>query len=244
MLLLKLILFFILIFNPACDDADTGEKLIEYPLYVQGNSQAASFTSGDGWQIQLESAKMVFGNLLLCSHLPTFTKDSLTDCGEVMGEFAGAAEVDVLSDEEVNLGMVMGITGQIHSAGYNFGFIWMSSQGEPVFLNPVNKERSIYLKGNASRDASSFEFEFEIDVVPAKQGITGVGGISLKADVSSQTRSLKLVTDPSDWLAGIEFGKIANWEGEIKTIGPGNLQYNTLYYNIAGGQIIAFEFEN
>ncbi|MGM0596638.1 MAG: hypothetical protein ACQES9_06320 [Myxococcota bacterium] len=238
----KLILIIIIIIIPACDDANTGEKLVEYPLSVQGNSQAASFTSGDGWQIQLEAARMVFGNLILCSHLPTFSKDSLTDCGEVMGEFAGAAEFDALSDEELNLGMVTGITGQIHSVGYNFGFIWMSSQSDPVFINPEKEKRSIYLKGNATRDASSFDFEFAIDVIPAKQGITSVGGVELEANVSSRTHSLQLVTDPRAWLAGIEFGKIAAWEGEIKTMEPGNLQYNTLYYNIAGGQIITFEF--
>ena len=228
----------------SCQNGSTGQEMIEYPLFAKGEN-VTDFVSKDGWNIHLTSAKLIFGPLKLCAHVPTFqykSGDSLTDCGTVMGESTKAVVFDALNPEEQQLSMITGITGQVHSAAYDFGITWISGQGNPTVMDDELGGMSVLAEGTATKDASSFDFKFEIAITPHHEGVSTVSGISAEGNCDSSTQKLVIHTDPQEWFRYVNFGALANNEENPVILKEGTSVYNSFYMGLASGSIIDFEW--
>lgn len=223
----------------SCDEGTTGQDFVSYPVYAVGNSQNAAFTSDDGWTVNLSSAELVIGSIKMCSHVPAlFKEDSLRECGQVLGEMTTAKAFDFLSDSEVLIGTMNGITGQIHSTFYNHGWIWLTSQGESVSISDDLDGMSAVITGSATKDASEFDFELEIALKPNRKGDDLISGIGCEGNVTTAVQRLEVRSDPRQWLRKLSFDLLSSCDDEVCGVNEGTTAWNSLFYGIVqGGQL-------
>jgi hypothetical protein len=241
---ISLLMLFLLCFQ-GCKIGTTGEALIEYPLYGQGTSQAVAFESTDGWSIELSEASMVIGPLYLCSHQPTFSKsgDSLTDCGKTMGEFNSSEVFDALSDEEQELGVIDGLSGQVNSIFYDHGWLWLTTMGEPLAQDDELNGKSVRITGRATKDASSFDFIFELELKPIQKGLQTVMGVGVATEGTEDTEKMIIQADPRHWLRNVKFNFLYDMGEDPLYLSEDTGTYNTIYFGITSSSPLVFEWE-
>ncbi len=241
----KVFLFILLSFPMfsagSCDEGSTGQQLIAYPLMGVA-LESASFTDARGWEITLDQARLTFGPLVFCSHQPTFFKrDSLTDCGQVMGEWTQAAAWDLLSAADVELGVVSGISGQVHSLQYDFGWHWPPGAGAPRFLGPSGAA-SLELEGEAVRGPDRVEFSFRVDVSPKNSGLFTVAGLAAEGAPDVSTARAVVRVDPAVVLRYVDFSLYTQTAG-VLTAEPGSALENQLRLGLISGTPLQFHWE-
>lgn len=225
----------------ACEEGSTGQPLISYPLMGQPLEQAV-FTDTYGWEITLTQAQLTFGPLVFCSHYPTFFKrDSLTDCGQVMGEMTSAGTWDLLHTQTNQLGFVSGIEGQVHSLQYDFGWHWPIGNGTPVFLGESGAV-SLYLEGEAVHGNNRVLFSFHIDVKPKKSGLFTVAGLAVEGTPTATTTRARVRLSPDVLLRYVDFSQYASMEG-VLTAAPGSALENQLRLGLVSGSPLRFDWE-
>jgi hypothetical protein len=222
----------------ACDQGSTGREMIEYD--VAGAPEAApTFTDDRGWEITLTRAELTFGPLVFCSHQPTFLKsDSLTDCGQVLGELGAAATWDLLADDDVPLGRLTGITGQIHSAQYDFGWNWPSGLGSPLWRGEAGAA-SLTLAGTAAKGGVTHAFDFTLDAEPRAAGLYTVAGLAAEGSPSTATTRVTLATSTRKFLRYIDFDLLEE-QAEPFTLVPGSALENQLRLGLTTGTPVTF----
>ncbi|MBN2723759.1 MAG: hypothetical protein JXR95_06785 [Deltaproteobacteria bacterium] len=235
---------FLMLLILSCDDASTGQEFVTYTVHGVGDSSNSEMISEDGWTVNMTKAQLVVGSIKLCSHVPSFynKSDSLTECGQVMGEMTTAKAFDFIEDTESELGIMDGISGQVNSTFYNHGYIWLTTQGEPVSLSDDLDGLSALVEGTATKDASSFEFRLEIELLPNRKGNDLISGISASGYIDTSITRLEVRSDPRNWLRYIDFGKMA-CEEEICTLTEGSTLWNSFYYGIVQGGQLEFEWK-
>jgi hypothetical protein len=240
---MKIYLIILLIAFAGCDNSDTGQEMVSYPVVGKGDSASGSFIQ-DGWNISLTNAQLKFGPMKLCSHVPTFYKsgDTMTDCGNVLGEFATASVFDALSDSEQELGILNGMTGIVNSSFYDFGYIWLSTQSEPVSMSELLDEQSVLVEGEATKDGSTINFRFELTITPSKRGISTVIGVETKSEISVNTKKLIVSAYPQEWFRLINFESLKDSQGVVELV-QGTTLYNSFYYGIITGSAVNFCWE-
>ncbi|MBU1239568.1 hypothetical protein KKF84_06225 [Myxococcota bacterium] len=242
----KHLLFLVIFLSSGCKIGSTGEAMIEYSLYARGTSQSASFTSTDGWDITLTEARLIVGPLLLCSHVPTFSKsgsDSLTECGKVMGDFDGATLFDALSDHEQFLGSLTGISGQINSIFYDHGYLWLPTQGEVQLVNDDLQGNSVTITGSATKDASTFDFVFSVPLIPIKKGLQTVMGVGVDFEGTPSTKKMVIQGDPAYWLRNVRFGPLYDMGTSPLILTEEMGTYNIVYYGLTTSAPLDFSWE-
>jgi len=231
---------FLLISTAACDQGSTGQQMIEYDL-VGAPQQSATFTDARGWEITLTRAELTFGPLVFCSHQPTFLKsDSLTDCGQVMGEFGAAVTWDLLAGADTVLGRLTGFTGQVHSAQYDFGWNWPSGQAAALWKGDAG-EASLLLEGTAEKGGITHEFAFELDAMPRGASLFTVAGLAAEGEQSTTTTAVTLAVSPQKMLRYIDFDLLPE-QAEPFTIVPGSALENQLNLGLTTGTPVTFEW--
>lgn len=240
---LKILLFvaWLPVLVSSCDSGTTGQQLIAYPLVGQP-LEAGAFTDARGWEITLTRAKITFGPLVFCSHQPTFFKrDSLTDCGQVMGEMTQAAVWDLLAQAPVEIGQVSGIEGQVHSLQYDFGWHWPPGAGEPSFLGDAG-EASLELEGEAVQGGDRVAFSFRVDVRPQNSGLFTVAGLAAEGAPDAATLRARVRISPERVLRYVDFSLYAQ-NGGVLTAPPGSALENQLRMGLVSGSPLQFEWE-
>lgn len=225
----------------ACEEGSTGQSLISYPLMGHPLEQAV-FTDTYGWAITLTQAKLTLGPLVFCSHYPTFLKrDSLTDCGQVMGEITQAGTWDLLQEEPVEIGWISGIEGQVHSLQYDFGWHWAVGAGTPVFLGESGSV-SLHLEGEAVHGNNRVLFSFHIDVKPKNSGLFTVAGLPVEGTPTVTTTRARVRVSPDVLLRYVDFSQYASIEG-VLTASPGSALENQLRLGLVSGSPLRFDWE-
>ncbi len=243
---LILLTFFVssLVFAGCDDSSTTGQALVAYTMYGTGTG-TTDFVSGDGWDIHLDEARLAFGPVEFCAHVPTFEiKDSMTGCGVVMGQLSVAGVIDALDVQEQELGTVQGIEGQIHSVSYDMGVSWPSTQASPKTVTDALDGFSVRVSGTATKDGSEVPFVFEVTVTPPNQGLFAVRGIPADGSVTQETSSVVVSTDPVQWLRYVDWQKVKDmYDGTTPvTCSEGSTLYNSVYYGITVGRPVNFEW--
>ncbi len=233
---------FLLISTAACDQGTTGQRMIEYE--VVGAPQAGdTFTDADGWTITLTRAELTFGPLVFCSHQPTFLKsDSLTDCGQVMGELGTAVTWDLLAASGTVLGRLTGFTGQVHSVQYDFGWNWPAGQAAALWKGEAGAV-SLVLEGTAEKGDVTHAFEFALDVKPRAAALYTVAGLSAEGEQSTGTSRVTLSVSTERMLRYIRFDLLAEQE-EPFTIVPGSALENQLHLGLVTGGPVTFQWSD
>jgi hypothetical protein len=216
--------------------------MVEYE--VAGAPQAdATFTDARGWEITLTRAELTFGPLVFCSHQPTFFKsDSLTDCGQVMGELGAAVSWDLLADADAVLGRLTGFTGQVHSAQYDFGWNWPSGQAAPLWRGEAGAV-SLVLDGTAHQGEVTHAFAFELDAKPRGAGLYTVAGLAAEGDQSSTTTRVTLSASAQKMLRYIDFGLLPE-QAQPHNVTPGSALENQLRLGFTTGTPVTFVWTN
>jgi len=231
---------FSLILLAACDQGTTGQQMVEYA--VHGAPQASdTFTDAHGWEITLTQARLTFGPLVFCSHQPTFLKsDSLTDCGQVMGEFGAAVTWDLLATADAHLGQLSGITGQVHSVQYDFGWNWPAGQAAPLWKGAAG-DVSLVLEGTAHQGAVTHAFLFELDAQPRGAQLYTVAGLPAEGVQSTITDRVTLAASTEKMLRYINFDLFTE-QAEPFTIVPGSALENQLRLGLTTGTPVTFQW--
>ena len=237
---MKLLAFFTfpLLLWSGCDQGTTGQRMIEYAIV--GAPQADdTFVDDRGWTITLTRAELTFGPLVFCSHQPTFLKsDSLTDCGQVMGEFGAAAAWDLLAAGDTPLGTLHGITGQVHSAQYDFGWNWPSGQAAALWRGQAGAA-SLVLVGTATKSGVTHAFDFTLDAKPRGAGLYTIAGLAAEGDLSSATNRVTLAASVPKMLRYIDFDLLEEQAGPF-TLAPGSALENQLRLGLTTGTPVTF----
>lgn len=236
----RLLIAFLLIFFAACDQGTTGQTMIEYD--IAGAPQAsATFTDAHDWEITLTRAELTFGPLVFCSHQPTFLKsDSLTDCGQVMGEFGEAVTWDLLAGADTMLGRLTGFTGQVHSVQYDFGWNWPANQSAPLWKGEAGAG-SLVLEGTARKGGVTHEFEFAFDAKPRGAALYTVAGLPADGDQSTGTSRVTLSASTQKMLRYLDFDLFVE-QAEPFTVTPGSALENQLRLGLTTGTPVTFEW--
>ncbi len=222
----------------ACDQGSTGQQMIAYE--VAGAPEASTgFVDDRGWEITLTRAELSVGPLVFCSHQPTFLKsDSLTDCGQVLGEWGAAATWDLLADGNSPLGTLSGITGQIHSAQYDFGWNWPSGQAAPLWRGEAGAA-SLSIAGTATKGAVTHAFDFTLDVEPRGAGLYTVAGLAAEGTPDATTAEVVLTASARKILRYIDFDRLEE-QAEPFTLTPGSALENQLRLGLTTGTPVTF----
>jgi hypothetical protein len=234
----RLMIAFFLILLAACEQGTTGQTMIEYEV-AGAPLESGTFTDAGGWEITLTRAGLTFGPLVFCSHQPTFLKsDSLTDCGQVMGEFGQAVTWDLLSDADTVLGPLTGFTGQVHSVQYDFGWNWPSGQAAPLWKGEAGGV-SLILEGTASKDGIIHAFEFAFDVQPRGAALYTVAGLPADGDQSTATGRVTLSVSALKMLRYVDFDLLPEQTVPF-TVTPGSALENQLRLGLTTGTPVTF----
>ncbi|PKN43967.1 MAG: hypothetical protein CVU59_12870 [Deltaproteobacteria bacterium HGW-Deltaproteobacteria-17] len=234
----RLMIAFSLILLTSCDQGTTGQTLIEYE--IAGAPLAdGTFTDASGWEITLTRAWLTFGPLVFCSHQPTFLKsDSLTDCGQVMGEFGQAVTWDLLAGADAVLGRLTGFTGQVHSVQYDFGWNWPSGQAAPLWKGEAGAV-SLVLEGRAEKAGITHTFEFALDARPRGAALYTVAGLPADGDQSTDTARVTLSVSSQKMLRYVDFDLLPE-QAEPLTVTPGSALENQLRLGLTTGTPVSF----
>jgi len=232
------VLFLSLSTLTACDQGTTGRQMIAYD--VAGAPEAEpTFVDDRGWTITLTLAELSFGPLVFCSHQPTFLKsDSLTDCGQVLGELGAAATWDLLAVGDSPLGTLAGITGRIHSAQYDFGWNWPSGQAAPLWHGEAGAT-SLSIAGTATQGGVTHAFDFTLDVEPRGAGLYTVAGLAAEGAPDATTAEVVLTASARKILRYIDFDLLAE-QAEPFTLVPGSALENQLRLGLTTGTPVTF----
>lgn len=224
-------------FVAAC--GDTGQKEIRIPLSAV--STGPVFSVG-AWQITLTRASIAFGPVYFCA--TEAASSSL--CPVAVAEVADVVSVDLLQSAPRALGEVLGFTGVINSATYDFGIVWGNSERRPVAFPAAPDGHSAVFEGTATRGDARLRFSVAVDLVAQFQGARVVQGARTRADLSQAHRGSPSVTvrfEPSAWFGQVDFDALwagAGGQTEV-VIAPASAPYNALVIGI--GAIAPPRFE-
>lgn len=193
---------------------DTGNGPAEADLYVQGVS-ARTFAVRDGWEVDLEQAKLAFGPLTLC---PGVSAGEL--CQTARAEWLDSAVVDALSSRATRAGEIIGSRGAVHSWMYDLGYVSLLSKAEPFETEAARElgERSVVVEGCAHKEQRQLCFEIGLAVMQSGETEQGVplvrvsGEQRVVAEFGDVSR-LTLRFDPQRWLETIDFEQLAEDAG-------------------------------
>lgn len=182
----------------------TGQVRVNYPLLASGRSAAKGFDVGT-WRVELDVARLAFGPLYLCAT----SAASAELCTTALSEVLTSGTVDLLADAPQEIGRVVGTSGNIRSAMYDFGITWTTTQVQATAMPLAPGGHSIHIEGRASRNGVQFRFVADVDLFPPKAGFRAVQGRRVSADVSDSQTSLLVKFDATQWWNNVDFEALA-----------------------------------
>lgn len=209
----------------------TSGELVELPFEVRGTA-ARTFVK-DGWEVELQEATIGFGPIYFCA-----TKSSNSSrCAAAQLEYLEGFTVDGLDPSPESVGSLFGTTGEVNTAFFDYGIVWLLTQPQPEALEgvpggpaTVPAADSDYVpRGHSGRfvgrascaadpetccpDAAGcpteYRFVGNIDVVVASPGTPAVNGVETQQLVGSEPLRLTMELDPNGWWEAVDYGRLA-----------------------------------
>lgn len=191
---------------------------VAYPLQANlaaGNDLQAISDETGTWTIALDEAKMAFGPLYFCST----TAASSDLCPSALQEFTDIAVIDLMALNTENsqpqtLGSIVGLSGVINSAMFDFGQPWLATDTNPRSRSPLDGGHTLVMQGTATRtDGATFRFDLGLDLQSNIRGEALVIGYRTQAtfsDLLEEQSRIQLTASfsPAAWLADLDWQAI------------------------------------
>lgn len=178
----------------SCIDTSLSPVTLEFRAEARGES---SFEGRDGWQVELTTARLLFGPLYLC---PAPQSGDLCDIARA--EFLDVATIDALASDSQSLGELAGVSGVTRSAMWEYGRPWPIAAAA---VQPLSADSSLHVVGVARRDGEERPFDLRIDIEPARPGVVSVRAAELFNIVLTDEQSVVVETDVEAWFAGVDW---------------------------------------
>ncbi len=200
----------------------TGQEEVRHPLFAHG-TMPAPFMAG-AWEVTLDVARVDIGPVYFCA-----TEAASSDlCPAAVAEFAASGLVDALDPSSQRLGEVVGFSGTVRSATWDYGFNWFTTQraARPTATSPGG--HSAHFEGRATRDGRTVRFVSDVDVRPMIQGSRAVQGARVNGTLRAATARLDLAFDARRWWSGVDFDEVAAIEGDPAVVPATSRAHNAV----------------
>ena len=242
----------------------TSGTFVEIPFEGQG-TPAETFDK-DGWEVTLSEATLGFGSIFFCA-----TESSLfSRCEAAVLEYLDGVTLDGLDESPQAIGSLYGTTGDVRTAFFDYGIVWLLTKPLPEALDGVPegpavvrfesssyvpKGHSAQFRGTAtcSADAetccpgattcpASYSFEARVDVLVANPGIPAVRGVSTTAEITTEPLQLSVSFDPNAWWQAVDFGRLAALDdgSGLVVLEPDDPDYSALIIAMTANELPAF----
>lgn len=190
---------------------DTGQDRIDIPLRASGAQPSGEVETASGELVSITRADLAFGPLYLCAGN---TAGHLCDISRA--EWLDTAVIDTMSDEEVVIGSLTGVTGAVRSWMYDLGISSQLTRSEPYVLDAAEElgGASFVLEGLVT--IQGVEVPFSVSVPVQQNDTTELGvpvirkgsGESFFHEITGVESSLTLRFDPETWVSRLDFGSV------------------------------------
>jgi hypothetical protein len=214
---------------------DTGQVRVSYPVSAVG--KPAAFTSG-AWQVTLDVARLGVGPLYFCA-TATASEDL---CPVAVNELLETVEIDALAAAPQPLGMVMGVTGFVKSAMFDYGINWFATEAVPRASTSFG--HSAHFEGRAERAGTTRRFVADVDVVPQYQGSLAVNGARAVQDIVDPPAPLVLSVDPASIFAQVDFDELDQIAGDPARFEASSRAHNAIVVRLVGSALPRFEWSS
>lgn len=178
----------------------TGLDLIRYPL--TGHGQSLQVRAGD-WDVTVEEARIGFGPLYLCAAMSA----SADLCETAVSEFASSAAVDGLGVTAQPLGEIVGFTGTVHSALFDYGYSWLAGN-EPMPQPAAPGGHSAQMRVIARKADRTLQVTADVDVLPGQRADLAVR-MHVPATAQTSASHLDVTFDVAAWWQNVDFDALA-----------------------------------
>lgn len=190
-----------LLLHVAC--GDTIGEAVEVPLSASGTAEP-SFTQGD-WEVTLEQARVGFGPLYLCpASVPTGEL-----CEMAVVELTDSATFDALDPAPQPLPPLMGGTGSVRSAVFDYAISWPLTHRSPRAGAGAPGGHSARFSGVATDGVRTLRFSADVDVAPNAVERLASGTVTEHTITDGASR-LHIVFDPGRWWHAVDFDALAD----------------------------------
>ena len=246
--------------------AETTGTFVEIPFEGRGTA-AETFNTG-GWEVTLSEAVLGFGPIYFCA-----TESSLPSrCEVAILESLDGVTLDGLDPSAQPIGPLVGATGTVRTAFFNYGIVWLLTKPLPEALpgvpegpavvrfesaNYVPLGHSAQFSGTATciADAatccpgatacpSAYSFEAKVDVLVVNPGTPAVNGVRTFEEITTDPRLLTVTFDPNAWWRSVDFGRLAELDDGSGQValGPEDPDYSALVIAMTANELPAFEW--
>jgi hypothetical protein len=230
---MKPIIMLVLLASLCGGCGDTGQVRVTYPVGAVG--KPATFTSG-AWQVTLDVGRLGIGPLYLCA-----TAAASEDlCPVAVNELLQTVEIDALSPASQPLGMVVGVTGAVKSAMFDYGINWFATQA--VARASTSFGHSAHFEGRAERAGVTRRFIIDVDVRPQYQGSLAVNGAPAVQEIVDPPAPLRLEVDPASIWAQVDFDELDSITGDPARFEPTSRAHNAIVLRLVGSAQPRFEW--
>lgn len=200
----------------------TGSELVAFPAYAAGPTDASAdttyrFTSGRGWDVELDRAVVHVGGVYLARSLPVSGAQE-TSCilpGQYVAEVSGGVDVDAISPRLQPL-PVAGAGTATHAAS---GEVWLTS-GDPNAPDDATPIADVH--GWVAKNGSLREFKGTVTIGqnratvvrdPARPGADPICKQRIVSpipiDITPRNGGALVVrVDPKTWFANVDFSEL------------------------------------
>ena len=201
---------------------DTGQSLVAYPAHGRGTGSSA-VTVG-GWQVELDAAQLSFGPVYFCA-----TRAASTElCPAAVNESITVHTVDLLDGGSQPLGEVVGVTGYVGSATYDYGITWLPTESQPMAKEGSASGHSLVLEGSATAGDRRVNFVARVNMVPGRRGGQVVEGHPLDEVISEDVERLAVEIDGDRWVQAMDFDELEATGDDPVVVVPGMRSYEAL----------------
>jgi hypothetical protein len=177
---------------------DTGSERVRVELRVQGTAESEKRV-GDA-TYRLTRAEVAFGPAYFCAT----DSAQASQCETALAELTRTVTIDGLSDSARAAGEFSATTGEVRSALYDYGIVFLLTQSAPSAQDNAPDGHSALLEGSVERAGESRRFRAHMDVVPTVPGDSAVSAQRTQHEIKGEGELLTVSVDPYAWLERID----------------------------------------
>ncbi|MBM4360407.1 MAG: hypothetical protein FJ096_20055 [Deltaproteobacteria bacterium] len=159
----------------------------------------------------LEVARIGFGPVYFCA-----TAGASSDlCPTAQAELTQPSLVDGLETEPAALPSLLGVTGTIRSASYDFGVTWLAVEQAPTGHLAQLGRFAAHFEGTVRKgEGPARAFVADVEVRPQLQGSQTVNGAQTFVELEEEPPALAVAFDPNAWWATVDLAEFDGFEGD------------------------------
>ncbi len=189
----------------------TGQDRVDIPLRASGVQPPDQVKTVDGELVTITRADLAFGPLYLCAGN---TAGDLCDISRA--EWLDTAVINTMSDKEVSIGHLTGVTGQVRSWMYDLGISSQLTRSEPYVLQAAEElgSASFVLEGLVTLQGVELPLSASLPIQQTETTELGIpvirkgSGEVFSHEITGAESGLTLRFSPEMWVSRLDLGSI------------------------------------